>query len=108
MKRRLTSILFIAAMLAAPLPAHALTADDVANKMNTEQLSAWLAGADEMAMLLFVRMGDAERVQCIKAWTTGDTRTYLRTVLDTMRANPKLQAAAVYEVLMKRQCGEYK
>lgn len=108
MNKILTPILLAAAMLGAPAPALALTADEVGNKMNSDQFAAWLAGANDMAGYLFVRLGDPERARCMQEWGDRDRQEYIREIVDTLRANPTLPAAAVYEVLIKRHCGEYK
>jgi hypothetical protein len=105
----LASAIAMAAAFTAPVPAKAeeqgLTAYDVGVAMDPAGFTGWAFGAGDMAAQLFRRMGDGVRADCILKWT--GSKESVREISDAMIANPKLQAAAVMEVLMKRHCGDY-
>lgn len=104
---RLPALLIAIAISAALCrPAVALTAGDVVNKMTPEQSTGWMFGAAEMAVRLFLRMGDTQRSACIQDWISAPGAAGEMDA--AMRANVDQPAAAVVEAVMLRKCGEYK
>ena len=99
-----STIAFIVSFIAMA-PAHAVTSEDVMNRMNDEERSAFIAWAIEMAALMFHLQGDREKASCIMEWffENGDGPQQVVQALIHFSDRP---SHPVMLTLINRTCGE--
>lgn len=87
------------------IPAFAVTAGDVLDKMTDKERGGYLSGAVEMAIVLASNQGNAKKAECITTWyysTEGAQKTVIA-AFDRYKDKP---AASVLAALINRQCGQ--
>ena len=87
--------------------AHALTADDVMNKMTPDERTSYLAGAVEAfgQARWIADKPDASGIQCIQAWLYDDAVSALPRINQFFDLHPEKPASALLYVLIKKDCG---
>lgn len=88
--------------------AHALTADDVLNKMNADQQTSYIAGmVGGFAHSRFQRdKPDQSGVTCIFDWYYGSGTTKWQLIETWFSRHLDKQVEPLLYVLIKRECGE--
>ena len=97
-------VLLCSGFAAATPPAHAITADDVLNRMDGGQRSGFISGAVDMASHLFAVAGDREKASCAVKWLF-DNDDGLLEVIAFFELHPERDAVALIDILINRQCG---
>ena len=88
--------------------AQALTADDVLNKMNSDQQTSYIAGVvGGLAYSRFLRdRPDTTGMSCIQGWYYGSGTDKWAQIETWFSRNIDQQAEPLLYVLIKRECGE--
>jgi hypothetical protein len=88
--------------------AHALTADDVMNKMTAQERSSYFAGVVEgLAQARWVAdKPNTDGMQCIQNWYYGGGESNLRKIHTFFERHAEKPAAALLYVMIKQECGD--
>jgi hypothetical protein len=104
MRARLVLPAVLAGFLTIPLPAAALTAGDVVDKMTADERAAFVIGAVTMAQRFYELAGNERKVACIRDWYRSEGR--VRQVHGVFSNYKDRDAASLLHVLINRHCGE--
>ena len=85
--------------------AHALTAADVTEKLNSDQRSSFVAGAVDMASHMFAVNGDQEKARCTLDWFF-ESESPWPEIHSFFEEHSERDAVAVLHVLINRKCGQ--
>jgi hypothetical protein len=102
-RRRLPA--FTLAILLAATPAFAITAGDFLDRMNSDERTAYLPGAIEMAM--YAASADEKsnaKASCIERWYYGGEGQAQRTIIATFERYKDQPAVGLLRVLINRAC----
>lgn len=103
-RARLVGGLMTAALLVA-VPAWAITAADVLDRMSDDQRFGYITGAVDTAMYLAaVQEKNNAKSECILNWYYGKNATGPKQVIDTFRQYRDKPAIALIKVLIDRAC----
>lgn len=106
--RSKVAIATVAALMASGTPANALSADDVLNKMTSDQQTAYVAGVvGGLAYSRFLQdRPDTNGMACINNWYYGSGTAKWDLIETWFARHLDKQAEPLLYVLIKRECGE--
>lgn len=87
-----------------PSPAAAITAEDVLDKMSSDESTGYIYGSMETAAFLSHLQGKSERSECITDWY--HDKGGVKQIIDTLHRFKDRQAQPIIYALIKRACGE--
>lgn len=102
--RRLVAV-FTAAFLLAAVPAWAITAADVLDRMTEKERDGYITGAVDSAMYLAsAQEKNDAKAECILNWFYGKNASGPKQVIDTFRRYRDKPAVALINVLINQTC----
>ena len=101
--RLIPPALLLAAGLALPSPAGAISAGDVVDKMGENEQYGYVTGAVDMAMFLHSQIGNGTKAECIFNWFYTE-ETGVEEVIAVFYNYKDKPAIGLLHVLMDRHC----
>lgn len=99
--------LLIAALLVLPVPALAITAGDVLDRMSGPERNGYITGAIDNAMYLAaVQEKNNPKSECILGWYYGKDAKGPQQVVAMFDRNRDRPAVALLKILIDRACGK--
>lgn len=98
-----TTILLVTA--ATALPASAIDASDVLEKMEQKERLAFIGGAVDMASHLYAVGGNGQKADCAVTWFFDD-KDSLRDIYAFFEAHKDKDAVGLLSILIDRRCGK--
>jgi hypothetical protein len=93
-------------LLMIALPAFAVTAGDVLDRMTDKERGGYLSGAVEMAMYQAGLQGNAKKSECILNWYYKSDGKGSRDVIATFDKYKDKSAVMLIQALIDRECGK--